>query len=557
MNSQDTPEAHYQRGGALFAQRRLEAALAAFDLAVAQQPGFARAWNDRGVVLREMGRPDEAIASIRSAIVLAPGYAEAFFNRATVLGLDKKDHAAAIADVRHALSLAPGLAYAHGLLLHCLLQTCDWRDFARQVAAVEALTRAGAEASEPFVLQAVSHSPADLRRSAEIYARRTPAAGTLWRPRRHDRLRLGYVAGEFRHHATAMLTARLFELHDRDRFEVIAIDSLGGDGSAMRARLEAAFDRWIDIKSVDDDAAAAVIAEAEIDILINLNGYVGEDRMGVFARRPAPVQVNWLGFPGTLGAPYMDYIVADQVVIPPGETAHYTEQVAWLPHTYQSNDDRRQIADEEVTRAGCGLPDDGFVFCNFNSAHKFTPEAFDAWMRILAAVPGSVLWLLAANAAATANLKTAARARGVAPQRLVFAPNLPLDRHLARLKLADLFLDSFPYNAHTTASDALWAGVPVLTKHGDTFAGRVAESLLRAVSLPELVAPGLEAFEAEAVALAREPQRLRALREKLAANRAATPLFDSARFTRDLETAYQTMWDIHLRGDAPHSFAEP
>jgi len=555
MDPQDTPDAHYNRGNALYAQRRLAEALASYDRAVAQRPGFALAWNNRGGVLRDLGRADDAIASISRAIAIHSGYAQAWFNRATVRGLDRGDYPAAIADVKQALALDPGMIYAPGLLLHLQMQACDWRDFDRHVAAVEARMRAGTEAAEPFVYQAVSCVPADLFRCAEIHAAsRYPAAGRLWRPRAHDRIRLGYVSGEFRTQATALLAARLYALHDRARFEVFAFDSGAADDSPMRAQLEAAFDRWIGIREMTDAAAAARIAAEEIDILVNLNGYFGEERMGVFARRPAPLQVNYLGFPGTLGAPYIDYIVADAIVIPPGEAAHYAEQVAWLPDSYQVNNDRRAVAAEAFSRADCGLPGSGFVFCNFNNAYKFTPGCFAAWMRILRAAPGSVLWLLEANRHAAANLRQAAKAQGVAAERLVFAPYLSPERHLARLKLADLCLDSFPYNAHTTASDSLWAGVPLLTLRGSAFAGRVAESLLRAAGLPELVAPSLGDFEAQAIALAGAPQTLKALREKLAANRVAAPLFDTPRFTRRLEAAYIRMWELHSAGETPRSF---
>jgi predicted O-linked N-acetylglucosamine transferase (SPINDLY family) len=555
MTLPGTPQAHYADAGKLYGQRRLAEALAAYDMALAGAPSFAQAWSDRGVVLRELGRADEAIVSLRRAVALDPGFARAFFNRATVYALDKQDYPAAVADLRQVLSLAPDLPYARGLLLHCMVHACNWRDYDRLVADLEAGIRAGADTCDPFLLQSVSSSPADLHRCAALYALRYPPAGETWRPRRHDRIRLGYVAGEFRSHATAMLMARLFELHDRSRFELYAIDTRGGDGSALRTRLEAAFDHWVDLAGTDDDTAAAKIAANEIDILINLNGYVGEDRMGIFARRPAPLAVNWLGFPGTLGAPYMDYIVADAVLIPPDETQHYTESVVWLPHSYQPNDDRREICPKRAGRAAHGLPQDGFVFCNFNSAYKFTPAMFGAWMRILAAVPGSVLWLLQANPVATANLRVAAKARGIAADRLVFAPKLPPQQHLARLPAADLCIDSFPCNGHTTSADALWAGVPLLTLRGHAFAGRVSESLLRAVGLPKLVAQDMADFEAEAIALAREQQRLAAMRETLAANRPTAPLFDSPRFTRDIEAAYQRMWQMHQQGEAPRSFA--
>jgi predicted O-linked N-acetylglucosamine transferase (SPINDLY family) len=349
--------------------------------------------------------------------------------------------------------------------------------------------------------------------------------------------------------------AGLFEQHDRSRFEVWALNNTRPESSAMRRRLESAFDRMLDIRSLSDEAAAKLAAEAEIDILINVNGFAGDHRMGVSAARPVPLQVNYLGFPGSFGVDYVDYIIADRIVIPQAEREFYNEQVVWLPDCYQANDDKRPIAGAPPSRRECGLPENGFVFCNFNSNHKFTPAFFAAWMRILKQVDGSVLWLLEGNEAFRDNVRHFAQERGVAPERLVFAPSLPPERNLARLALAGLALDMLPLNAHTSGSDALWAGLPLLTLRGTAFPGRVAESLLRAVGLPELVTDSMEDYEALAVALAKDPARLKALRDRLAANRASAPLFDTARFTRRIEAAYAGMWEIFQRGESPRGFA--
>ena len=366
---------------------------------------------------------------------------------------------------------------------------------------------------------------------------------------------MGYVSGEFRAQATQYLAAGLYERHDRGEFEIIAFDNGQSDGSAMRQRLEAAFDRVIDISRLTDREAAELILSEEIDIAVNLNGYFGRERMGVFALRPAPVQVNYLGFPGTLGAPYIDYILADRIVIPDEDRRYYSEQVVWLPDCYQVNDDKRAGPGAPPPRGAEGLPENAFVFCNFNQSYKLTPQMFGLWMRLLKQVEGSVLWLMEGNAAFPLHLRQEAERQGVAGSRLVFAPALPLDRHLARLSLADLFLDSLPYNAHTTASDALWAGVPLLTCPGHAFAGRVAASLLTAVGLPELIAADLDAYEALALRLAGDPGLLRSFRGRLAQNRATQPLFDTDRFRRHIEAAYRQMWEIAQRGEAPRHFA--
>src|SRR5439155_21761581 len=415
------------------------------------------------------------------------------------------------------------------------------------------------KSAEPFGYQGISSSPRDLQRCAEFFAaERFPSSRTrLWNGERypHTKIRLGYLSGEFRTQATSILMAELFELHDRDRFELVAFDNGWGDASEIRGRIEKAFDEIVDITRLGDLQAATMMQQRQIDILVNLNGYFGRVRQGIFGHRPCPIQVNYLGFPGTLGADYIDYIVADRYVIPPEHAAFYTEKVVHLPDTYQVNDAKRRIAERTPTRAEVELPESGFVFCCFNNNYKITPEMFTIWMRLLSGVAGSVLWLLEDNAAVSRNLRREAEQRGVAAERLVFAPRMKLDEHLARHRLADLFLDTLPYNAHTTASVALWAGLPVLTCMGSAFAGRVAGSLLNAVGLPELITHSLEDYEALALQLATTPTLLSAIRAKLAQNRTSYPLFDTERFRRHIESAYLTMWERYQRGELPMSFA--
>ncbi|TAN54930.1 MAG: hypothetical protein EPN20_20950, partial [Magnetospirillum sp.] len=343
--------------------------------------------------------------------------------------------------------------------------------------------------------------------------------------------------------------------HDRDRFRITAYSCGEDDGSAMRRRLEGAFDRFVDLCPVDDAEAVRRIHGDEVDILVDLTGYTTGTRTAILAARPAPVQVNYLGFPGTMGADFIDYIIVDSIVAPPDQQPNFAERLVRLPHSYQANDTRRPIAAQRPSRSECGLPERGFVFCCFNNTFKITPILFDVWMRLLAMVPGSVLWLFQANDKVGDRLKAEAARRGVDPARLIFAARRDLPDHLARHDCADLFLDTLPYNAHTTASDALWAGLPVLTCRGGTFAGRVAASLLSAVGLPELITESREEYESLALALARDPARLAALRQKLRQNRHAAPLFDSAGFTRDLEAAYSRMWDTWCAGRCPEAFA--
>ena len=385
-----------------------------------------------------------------------------------------------------------------------------------------------------------------------------PRVAGIWRGEvyAHDRIRVAYLSGDFREHPVGYLTAGLFEHHDKARFETTAI-SFGADrDSPMRDRIKGAFENFIDVGRQSDHDIADLVRRLEIDIAVDLMGFTIHNRLGVLARRPAPIQVNYLGYSGTMGADCFDYILADATVIPEEQRAFYSEQVVWLPDCYLVNDDRRAIAERTPTRRECGLPEEGFVFCCFNNSYKLGPTTFAVWMWLLAAMPASVLWLSEANVTAQANLRRAAEQRGVAAERLIFAPRLPdVAEHLARQRQADLFLDTLPYNAHTTASDALWAGVPVLTCPGATFAGRVAASLVKAVGLDELIAPSLADYEARALALARDPARLAALRQKLARNRITAPLFDTERSTRNIEAAYATMVDIWRRGESPRSFS--
>ena len=543
------------RAAALRSLKAFDKALDSYDRALTFSPRDPVMWNNRAIVLCDLGRIEEALESYDRAIACNPTYAEGLFNRATMQWVERQRLEPAIADLERAVAADPAFPYAQGLLLHLKMYACDWRGFDASVARLDSAVRAGQPTAEPFVYQAISSSPADLLCCAAIHvAHRYPRRPALWRPRSHDRIRVGYVSGEFRAQATAYLMAEMYERHDRDRFEIFAFDNGYDDGSAMRRRLEAAFaGKLTPIAALSDGAAARAIADAEIDILVNLNGYFGDHRMGMFAFRPAPVQVNYLGFPGSLGADYIDYIIADGTVIPPGEEEYYTEQVVRLPGCYQVNDAKREMA-EPPSRADCGLPEQDFVFCSFNSCYKLTPSTFEEWMAILAAVPGSVLWLLENNPAATANLRRKAEARGVAGERLVFAPIVPLAQHLARFTLADLFLDGLPSNGHTTASDALWTGVPVLTRRGTAFAGRVAASLLGAIGLPELITETPQQYRALALSLARDPSALRALKDKLAANRRTMPLFDAASVTRNIESAYVRMMDTFRQGAAPRGF---
>ena len=551
-------EALNNRGIALLGLARFADAVASYDRALAIKPDNAEVHANRGNALQALGQPTEAVASYDRALALKPDYADALAARGSALH-DSRRNEEAVATYHRLLGLRPDYPFVKGLLLHAKMTCCDWTDLAPLHAAVAADIAAGRTSAQPFGYQGICDSPQELMRCAQLYAAlRFPPAST---PLAHGevganaRIRVGYVSGEFRHQATSILMAELFEVHDRDRFELFAFDNGMDDGSEIRRRLTAAFDEIVDISGLPDSVAAAAIRARRIDILVDLNGYFGRARQGIFALRPCPIQVNYLGFPGTIGADYIDYIIADPIVIPPEHRPFYTEKVVHLPETYQVNDRKRRIAPRTPTRAEAGLPAAGFVFCCFNNNFKITPTMFDVWMRLLGRVAGSVLWLLEDNPAAARNLRREAQARGIASERLVFAPRVRLDEHLARHRLADLFLDTLPCNAHTTASDALWAGLPILTALGNAFPGRVAASLLHAVGLPELVTPDFARYESLALQLATEPGMLTDLRARLARNRASYPLFDTDRFRRHIEAAFVEMRERHARGEPPAAFA--
>ncbi len=552
-------EALNNRGVTLHCLRRFDEALTNYEDALSIRPGYVQALSNRGNTLVELGRFDEALASYAGALALAPGFAEALNNRAATLStLHRHDEAAD--DFARLLAIAPEYPYAPGNLMRSRLHCCDWRDHASTIDAIVAAVRAGRRASVPFSFLAIADAPAEQLQCARLFAAEQAPGDPVREPLcageryHHERIRVAYLSADFCEHATAYLMAELFETHDRTRFETFAYSFGADDASAMRKRLERAFDHFVDVRANSDREVAEMLRAAEIDIAVDLKGYTQGSRAGILVHRPAPVQVNYLGYPGTMGADHIDYLIADARVIPPGQEGLFSEQVVRLPATYQVNDSKRAIAARTPSRVELGLPASGFVFCSFNNCYKITPPVFDVWMRLLDRVPGSVLWLLADSAVAMRNLGREAEKRGIAPGRLVFAPRMALADHLARQRAADLFLDTLPVNAHTTASDALWAGLPVLTCMGRAFAGRVAGGLLHAIGLPELITRYLVEYEALALRLATTPDLLADIRKRLERNRLSQPLFDAARYRRHLESAYITMWERHRRGETPAGF---
>ncbi len=584
-------------GNALRDQGELDEAAARYQKAAELAPGRARTWNNLGVLYHRMGAHEQAIGYYGKALALAPDYAEAHNNLGAVF-LDQERAKEAKASFQRALQVNADFAEAHinlgdlasrlghpedsvdhyrrvvdgGLgspnnvasaldgLVWTLRRLCRWKDLPKLTGHLVALAEDEARAAEtaklsPFRSLSLPLSPRAQRRIAERHARavrRGRPATTADRPNEEDRpLRVGYMSADFRDHPVGHLIAGLFSRHDRKAVQVLAYAIGPRDDSAWRKRIMGGADQFRDVRDFDVDEIAGKIADDGIDILVDLMGYTEHARPEVLALRPAPVQINWLGFPGTMGAPFVDYLMADPVIIPDDDMAGYSEAVIQLPHSYQVNDRDQEIALDAPSRADCGLPESGFVFCCFNNAYKIEPELFDIWMRLLSAVSGSVLWLFKGDGEVEPNLRREAEARGVEGARLVFAERLTKPLHLARHVHADLFLDTFPYNAHTTASDALWCGLPVVTRPGRTFASRVAASLVTAMGVPELIAPDVGAYEALAVKLATDPQALDSVRTKLKDNRLKTPLFDTELFARHLERAYALVWRQHLKGQSP------
>lgn len=557
-------EAHRLMGNLHKDQGRYQRAIESYGRALSLRPDAMGVHNNLGNTYRAMGEPEQAERCYRKAVELRPDVPEGYNN----LGTLYKD-AGHLAEARkwfeQALEVAPDFHFALGNLVKVYQEICAWSRYGdtveRLIGVTAELLAQGKRVPMPPFFSLSLPVGADLQQQvARNYVQTVVLPGLVKtelapepKPDARGRLRIGYVSSDFHTHATAQLMLSLFGLHDREGFEIFAYSLGKDDGSDYRKRIITDCDHFIDVRDWHYTDIARRIAEDGIHILVDLKGYTMDIRPEIFALRPAPLQVSYLGFPGTMGASFIDYIVTDETVTPAADQQYYDEQFVYLPHSYQVNDHRQRIAERTPSRSECGLPEHGFVFCCFNNNYKIEPEVFDVWMRILQHVPGSVLWLLRASPESEANLRVEAQQRGIEPDRLVFAERRPKAEHLARHRLADLFLDTFYYNAHTTASDALWAGVPVLTCAGETFASRVGASLLRAVGLSELIADSRAAYEQMAITLATDHQALAALRARLQQDLGSKPLFDTERFARNLERAYQEMWRRHAAGEAPSS----
>jgi predicted O-linked N-acetylglucosamine transferase (SPINDLY family) len=547
------------RGLTLAGLGRYLEALSCFEGALAVKPDNVEALNNRGAALIDLNRAAEALATIDQALAIEPDHADALCNRGMALR-DLKRPAEALASFEAALAIQPGHRNAFTGMAAVALANCDWSR-TEMIAGELALRIAERNSNfNPFTLLGYSSDPLlQLECARRIIKDKMPKPTQPLRReaiRHHDKLRVAYLSADFRQHVMALLMVELFEAHDRRSFETVGVSFGPDDNSGVRARVVRALDQFHDVRSMSDFDVAKLLSDLEVDIVVDLNGHTQFSRPGIFAHRPAPIQVSYLGYPGTMGADFIDYVIADKTALPFDQQPFYTEKIVHLPECYQVNHLNRKIAHRIPTRRENRLPDEGFVFCCFNNNYKITPPVFDVWMRLLGAVPGSMLWLVRDNSGTVQrNLRKEAATRGIDPDRMVFADRVTLEEYLARYRLADLFVDTLPYNAHGTAGDALWAGLPLLTCRGTSFAGRAAASLLYAAGLPELVTSDLVEYEALALRLATDAELLRGFRHRLEQNRSTHPLFDTDRFRRHIESAYTTMWEIRRRGESPRSFS--
>jgi protein O-GlcNAc transferase len=539
------------RGNALFRSKRSEEALASYDEALRRADNDTEALIARGTALAALGRADDAVATFER-IPTNPSNLHKRADLLRNLGL----FAAAARDYRRLTEISPHALFGWEGLIMCAQESCDWGALEDPRRRILAAVNAG-QRVDPLLMLRISSDPAEHLKCATTAAPRAAPTPFFTAPAgsRPTQLRIAYISPDFRSHTLAYLIPELLERHDRARFEVIGVSLGPPDDSDIRARIIKAFAQFHEVRSLSDEQVVTLLRELKVGIAIDLAGYTKDGRPGILARRVAPIQVSYLGYCGTSGSNFIDYLLADRIVVPPEQQRFFTEKLVYLPDTFMVADSTHPVSNASPRRSEYGLPDDGFVFCCFNMNYKITQTVFDVWMRLLRSVEGSVLWLSANLGRGRDNLRRYAEAQGIDPQRLVFAPPMAARAdHFARHILADLFLDTLPYNAHTTACDALFAGLPVLTVIGPAFVGRVAASLLHAIGLDELIAPSLEAYENIALGLAQDPARMRALRAKLATNRRTQPLLDTDRFRRSIERAYEQMFELYLRGEQPRSF---
>jgi predicted O-linked N-acetylglucosamine transferase (SPINDLY family) len=530
--------------------------LSHYDQALKLKPDYAEAYNNKGNIFFNLKRHDEALSHYDQALKLKPDFAEAYNGKGNSL-IEFKRYEEALFNYYQAIKLKPDYEYLSGVLLHTKMFMCNWQNFKVNVKSLSLQINENKKSSLCLPVLALTDSPLIQRKSSEIWVNdKYPFSslfGPIFKSRHRDKIKIGYYSPDFREHPVAYVLAELLELHDKNQFELFGFYFGPPDSSKIHKRVSSAFNQFIDVGLKSDKDITLMSREIGIDIAVDLTGFTGLARTDIFSYRAAPIQVNYLGYSGTIGAEYIDYIIADPIIIPIESQQYYSEKVVYLPNSYLVYDTQRSMPDRVFTKDELGLPKDSFVFCCFNNNYKITPSTFDGWVRILKAVKGSVLWLLEDNPIAVSNLRKEAQFRGLDPNRLVFAKRMDPSEYLARNYVADLFIDTFPYNAHTTAIDALWAGLPILTCMGESFASRVAASLLNAIELPELITTTQEQYEARAIELATNPEKLKAIKYKLERNRLTTALFDTPRFTKHIQAAYKQMYERYQADLRPNN----
>jgi predicted O-linked N-acetylglucosamine transferase (SPINDLY family) len=541
------PEIWLNKGVTIYSLKLYDEALTHYDKALRLKPDYAEGWSNKGLTLHELKRYDEALAHYDKALSLKPDFAEGWSNKGNTLH-ELKRYDEAIAHYDKALILKPGIDWIFGDLLHAKMKICSWSDLAESLDGISKKIGANEKVIQPFPLLALSDNALLHKKCSQLYAQaKYPfnlTLGSIQKSVKKEKIRIAYFSPDFRNHAVSYLTAELYELHDRNKFEIIAFSFGVDDKSEMRSRLSKAFDRFFDVSGMSDLKIAKLARNLQIDIAVDLSGHTQDCRPGMFSYRAAPIQVNWLGYSGTIGADFIDYIVADKIIIPESHQQFYCEKIAYLPNTYIVDDSKRVASSKKFTRENFGLPDGAFVFCCFNNDYKFNPHVLDSWSRILLTAKNSVIWISENNENFRVNIVAEFKNRGIDSDRIIFAQRVEMmSDHLARYSLADLFLDTNPYGAHTTAIDSLKAGVPVLTLMGQSFASRVAASLLNGIGLPELITTTKEVYETLAIELSRNPQKLGDIKLRLAHNRQTTPLFNTPMFAKNIEAAYIQMYE--------------
>ena len=591
----DYAEAHFNLGVALKVSGRPNLAIESYKKAIALLPNYLGAHNNLGNALKQIGKLEEAVISYQNAIAIKPDYVEAYNNLGlTFMGLDRLDEAVksyemvisinseyfdahfnlgnafrvdnrrleALKSYRDAYKIRPNADYILGNMLFAMTHLCEWSELSGHLKDLIKKINNDQKTIGPFALMSLIDDPKLQKKAAEIYAQdKFPISNVLPKIEhypKHKKIRIGYFSADFREHPVSTLTAELYEIHDRRHFEVYAFSYGPDTKDEMNLRIKAGVDHFYDARMMSHKEVVFLSRSLEIDIAIDLGGFTQHSRAEVLSASVAPIQVNYLGYSGTMGSEFIDYIIADNIIIPEENKQYYSEKITYLPDSFMVNDTKIKVSKRNFTRQEAGLPSDGFVFCCFNNHYKITPKVFNSWMRILSQVNGSVLWLSKANKTIVENLKKEAESKGIDEARLIFAPRLEfIEDHLNRVKLADLFIDTLPYNAHATSSDALRMGLPVLTCLGKSFASRVAASLLSAVGLPELISTSQEEYEALAIELATNPKQLKAIKDKLVKNLPSAPLYDTPLFTKHLESAYKTMYKKYHEGLEPdHIYVE-